>query len=174
MNQSTQLCAVVLVPAACGAQEPADTDVEDPCRATELEPDFVVANEENGPGTWEDIPRDAIVAATYLRLNPDNLDVFDDASAGVFGDLLSGRNGLLHLATASSQECGIARTLTVWESEAAMMSFVVGEAHLAAIEQVSAISRGGSITDSWEASELPAVDFASVAAAFENHQGPVY
>ncbi|MEN0060684.1 MAG: hypothetical protein AAGA48_00970 [Myxococcota bacterium] len=154
--------------------DPAEMPVDaDPCKATELAGDFGLFDEANGPSTW-DVPSDAIVASTYLRLNPDNLDVFDTYSGPVIGDLLSGRAGLLYLATGQSMECGVARTLTVWESEEAMMDFVVGKAHIAAIGVTDQVSRGGSITDMWVASELPSVDFAGVAEAFADHDGPVY
>lgn len=146
---------------------------EDPCQASELAEDFALDNPAADPALW-DVPSDAIVAGTYLRLNPDNLGVFQQAAGPVIEDLLSGREGLLFFSTGNSQTCNIARTLTVWESETAMMDFVVGDAHLGAIEVTSQVSRGGSITDMFTVSELSSVDFAGIAIAFADHDGPVY
>ena len=175
MTQSTLSYAALAVLVACDTVPPVEeTEMADPCQATQLERDFALFDEANGPSRWTDLPADAVIAATYLRLDPENLDVFEQASGPVIGDLSSGRAGLLHFATAQSIECGTARTLTVWESESAMMDFVTGDAHLAAMEVTSLVSRGGSITDVWSASELSTVDFAGVAEAFAEHDGPVY
>ena len=53
----------------------------------------------------------------------------------------------------------------VWADEAAMMGFVVGPAHAAAMARTSDISRGGEQTDHWRVDALPAVGWAEVIAA---------
>jgi hypothetical protein len=88
-----------------------------------------------------------IVSTTYLRLKSD--DAAQQRFQGVLGpinDALATQPGLRALQTSVSTSCGTARTLSVWQDEASMYTFVGGEAHGAAMAAVPEISRGGSIT----------------------------
>ncbi len=142
-----------------------------------MEDDFVVdptPYDVGDPASWGDFPGDAVVATTYLRLNPDNLDVFGQVVGPVIGALTAPAPGLLAMSTGQSEGCGVARTLTVWESEAAMMAFVTGPAHSAAMEATTDVSRGGSVTMTWRRDEVAAVDWNVVVPGLADHDGPVY
>jgi hypothetical protein len=91
----------------------------------------------------------------------------------VIGDLLA-QGGLVGIALGESVSCGVVRTLTVWQDEAAMMGFVMGEAHANAIRYTGEISRGGSITDHWPIEDLAEASWDEVAARLADHSGPVY
>ena len=77
-------------------------------------------------------------------------------------------------ATSNSESCGTARTLTVWESEDAMLDFVLGDAHTAAMAETARISRGGSLTMTATADSLDEISWDAAAALFADHDGPVY
>lgn len=154
-----------------------DTGVLDPCVGSVLADDFVVdptPGDVGDPESWGSFPPDAVVATTYLRLDPEGMARFGEVVGPVIGELMAGPEGLMGASTGQSMRCGVARTLTVWASEEAMMQFVVGEAHSAAMAATGEVSRGGSITTTWSASELGQVDWASAAAGLADHDGPVY
>lgn len=156
----------------------ADTD-SDGCVAEVLEDDFLLnlsAGEQGDPVNWGPMPPTAIVAMTYLRLasSDEARTAFDGAVQGVVVALSAPAPGLMGVSTGTSEGCRTARTLTVWQDEASLFGFVAGDAHVAAMAQTSVVSRGGSITADYRVSELPAVDWASVAARFADHEGPVY
>ncbi|KIG15531.1 hypothetical protein DB30_05554 [Enhygromyxa salina] len=134
------------------------------------------AGEAGDPNNWPALPPTAVIASTYLRLSDDadSTQSFDSVLGPIIAELMAPAPGLMGLSTSASEACGSLRTLSAWESEEAMMNFVVGEAHLAAIGQVSVISRGGSVTGSWSASELESVSWEAVVAQFADHTGPAY
>jgi heme-degrading monooxygenase HmoA len=159
------------------------------CRPTAVQPDFlsqgpsgeviegtIWAGPAVDPATGRpSIPAGSIVAATYLQLRT------DDASQAVFSQV-SGRvaqtlfmsPGLLAVAVVTSNQCAVARTLTVWENEEAMMGFVTSAAHSEAIARVGEMSRGGSVTTTFSAGASADVSWAEIARRFEGHTGPVY
>jgi hypothetical protein len=100
-------------------------------------------------------PGEYLMATTYLRLRADQSAVFQELVGPVIADI-STRSGLVALTTASSSECGTARTLTVWRDEVAMLEFVVGEAHAKAMGSIHDISRGGSVAAQWTGDESTA------------------
>jgi heme-degrading monooxygenase HmoA len=89
-------------------------------------------------------------------------------------ELMAPADGLMGLSFTISSECAAVRTLSVWESEEAMMRFVTGPAHAAAIQATGDVSRGGSITMTFEASEFEAINWENVVPALADHDGPVY
>jgi heme-degrading monooxygenase HmoA len=149
------------------------------CKSDVIEADFAPFGPPQGPVVDPQTqkitpPAGAVVATTYLALKP------GDAVMGRFGGLvgaiqqdLGTRAGLLAISTSQSATCGVARTLTVWESEAAMMDFVMSESHIAAIQAVGEVSRGGSVTMTWSHTGGE-VTWAGVAARLKDHDGPVY
>ena len=159
------------------------------CSAVVVQPDFTSqeAMGETLPGTvWNGpavntetgqpvIPAGSIVATTYLQLRPDPTSqrTFGEVGGRVFDALFTSR-GLLAVATVTSNQCAVARTITVWESEEAMIGFVTSEAHSEAMLRVGEMSRGGSITTSFIANASVDVAWPEIARQFVGHSGPVY
>lgn len=124
------------------------------CTASALEADLMLDVPQGSvvdPQTFKVTPpAGAFIATTYLPLKP------GDAAQARFMELLGpvqeelgAHPGMLAIATSGSPMCGSVRTLSVWESEAAMMDFVLGDAHIAAMAGNAEISRGGTATTSW-------------------------
>jgi len=149
----------------------------DPCVASVLADDFVVdptPGDVGDPASWPAFPSDAIVATTYLRLAPEGLERFQEVVGPVIGELMGAPEGLMAMSTGGSEACGVVRTLTVWESEEAMMGFVTGEAHAAAMAATGEVSRGGSVTLTQLAGDVERVDWSNAADSLANHDGPIY
>ena len=144
------------------------------CQAVNLQPDFALIPDLGDPADWPELPPDAIVASTFLRLDPDGMARFEELNVPITEALSAPAPGLMGLSIGFSESCGTTRTLSVWATEADLMRFVSGPAHSAALADVGTVSRGGSITDSWRVSELEAVRWEAVAAAFAEHTGPAY
>jgi heme-degrading monooxygenase HmoA len=170
--------------AACVGEEPAEhepqeqTRDESLCVAETLEEDSVAVagvGAQDGPPAWGELPPDAVVAMTYLRLQdtPEAAARFEQVS-GPVNEALMASPGLMGVSIRISASCNTARTMTVWASEEAMMGFVMGEAHVAAIQSTPEVSRGGSITSTWRLGDLEQVAFDAVAEGFVAHDGPVY
>lgn len=78
-----------------------------------------------------------VVSSTHTIFNPEAEDRFFALSGDVLGYLGSGQHpGFIGFSVGTSDRCGSARTMTVWESEQSMFDFVTSEAHLAAMNQV--------------------------------------
>lgn len=149
------------------------------CKRELIEPDQAFMGPPQGPAVDPQTqqinpPAGAVVATTYLAIKPDEQagQRFGQVVGPVIQDL-GARQGLLGITTSNSTACNTARTLTVWESEAAMMAFVTGDAHAAAMQATADISRGGSVTMTWThaGGELT---WQSAAARLEDHDGLVY
>jgi heme-degrading monooxygenase HmoA len=152
------------------------------CARGTLEPDFAWAYSA-GPG-WDaeagalkpDLQGPFVVATTWLnqKTTPEALARFGELMGPVVG-ALQAQPGLLVVRLGQSSRCGTARTLTVWEDEASMYRFVVGEGHMAAIQAVDEVSRGGSATTHWE--ETDPAQAASPDKALSQlaaYEGPFY
>lgn len=128
----------------------------DGCRRDELESD-VQLMPFAGPGVRDGAiePGNYLMATTYLRLRADQTALFQQLVGAVIADIRM-RSGLVALTTARSEECGTARTLTVWRDEAAMLEFVVGEAHGKAMQSIHDVSRGGSVAAHWTGDQAAA------------------
>lgn len=149
---------------------------DDGCSATALEADSVIVigvGSAMGPASWPQLPPTAVVAQTYLRLQStaESRTTFDELNNAIIPELTAAP-GLMGVSIRSSAACNTARTLTVWQDEAAMMGFVAGPAHSNAIASVGSVSRGGSITVAG-ALGTTAVDW-SLVSRFGSHDGPVY
>ena len=170
---------------ACASEDddtPSQDTPADPiaaCKREVIEPDQAFMGPPQGaivnPDTKQiNPPAGAIVATTYLAIKPNEQagQRFGQVVGPVFQDLAA-RQGLLGITASNSTACNTARTLTVWESEAAMMAFVTGEAHAAAMQATSDISRGSSVTMTWPhaGGELT---WQSAAARLKDHDGPIY
>ena len=73
--------------------------------------------------------------------------------------------------TPAAARCGTARTLAVWRDAAAMMAFVTGPAHAAAIAGVPTISRGGSLVTHF-ADDGSGANWAHAATVIGTVNGP--
>lgn len=152
-------------------------ELEDMCKAEELEPDFALNSmlgPMGDPSNWPDLPPDAIVASTYLRNDATNDALFQELVGAVVGELMAPAPGLMGLSLAESEMCDTSRTLSVWANEEALTNFVLGEAHMNAINRVAEVSRGGSITTKRRVSELPTTDWEGFVPVFAEHTGPTY
>ncbi|WP_428265523.1 hypothetical protein [Haliangium sp.] len=86
-----------------------------------------------------------IAHTTFLVLDPDGSQRFDELVGPIFADLAT-REGLVAYTVGMSQQCGIARTMGLWTSEQAMYDFVLDTAHAAAMAEVDAVSLNGATT----------------------------
>lgn len=125
-----------------GGSLESDIRYSGPLRGTAVDPDGKVK-----PGSY-------IVSTTYIKLKT------DAAASSIFQDVMDGINkvlestpGLVAFQLATSTECLSARTLSVWDDEAAMLQFVTGEAHSNAIRNSRAMSRGGGGVTHWRDTE---------------------
>jgi heme-degrading monooxygenase HmoA len=152
------------------------------CARGTLEPDFAWAYSA-GPG-WDaeagalksDLQGPFVVATTWLnqKTTPEALERFGELMGPVVG-ALQAQPGLLVVRLGQSSRCGTARTLTVWEDEASMYRFVVGEGHMAAIQAVDEVSRGGSATTHWEETDpAQAASPDKALAQLAAYEGPFY
>lgn len=180
MMTKLNLTLATLALSACGTSEapPSPEASADGCVATALAADAVVVagvGAPDGPPSWPALPDTAVVASTYLRLQSsgESLQTFDQLSGAVIEELFRSP-GMLGVSLTASMACNTSRTLTVWQTRADMFRFVASGAHVAAIGRVAEVSRGGSITETWPASDLPSLDWADVVPRFAEHDGTVY
>ena len=145
------------------------------CERGTLEPDFA-SLPMDGPGMDDGVLRAGayLFSTTYLQLKSDdaNRQLFDELTGPVIIDLRT-RAGLQAVALGNSEACGVVRTLGVWQDEVAMMEFVTGAAHAAAMVRVDELSRGGSATTHWLGDETTA-DWAFAARQLAASDGPLY
>ena len=135
-----------------------DAGVDEPlegCERGTLEDDFG-AQPLMGPGVVNGAlePGSYLFSTTYLRLRrePAAQMRFGQLMEPILADLMS-RDGLVAFSLGGSDACGVARTLTVWRDDSAMLGFVTSAAHGAAVRSVSEVSRGGSLVTHWAGSE---------------------
>lgn len=145
------------------------------CERGSIEPDFMAAPLA-GPAIEAGglAPGEYLISSTYLQLGQDAeaQQLFETLIGPVVADLQT-RAGLLALSLGSSAGCGTARTLAVWQDEAAMIGFVTGEAHGNAMLRVGDVSRGGSVVTHWVGDES-SVDWAQAASRVGADDGPLY
>ena len=150
------------------------------CKAEQIEDDAsfeVGVGAPDGPPAWPaSLPPTAVIAMTYLQLQEGEkaLGVFQELNGPITAALTAPAAGLMGISIRISGACGTARTMTVWESEEAMMKFVIGPAHIEAIRRVGEVSRGGSITSMWKAQEFGTISWEMVTPKMAEHTGQVY
>lgn len=179
-------CLFALSLTACSGDPDPKTTLPDlnplVCEKNVIEDDFSAFGPLAGPGVDSATgqlaapPASGYVASTtYLRLRaePEAQQKFGELMAPISMQLMT-QPGLVAMQLAGSDGCGTARTLTVWESEEAMMGFVLSDAHGAAIQAVGDVSRGGSVTMHWTAMDATEASWESAAKRLEGHQGPEY
>jgi quinol monooxygenase YgiN len=161
------------LPAGSGSTEAPEADPFAGCAPGTLEADMNAAPL-SGPGVQDGAlePGEYIVSSTYLQLKPDKLDRFQELLKPIEADLAS-RDGVVALSFGGSPTCGTARTLAVWRDEAAMFSFVTGEAHSAAVGAIDELSRGGSIVTHWTGDQASAT-WDAAAGQLAADDGPTY
>jgi heme-degrading monooxygenase HmoA len=177
---------------ACG-QAPPDTSADMPpdtmpapqtseCSREVLEPDLVPspfsgAGIDAMTGTLA-APRSGryTVSTTYLTLKPGaEVGQRFGALMGPIMTQLKMQRGLAAFSLASSQKCGTARTLAVWEDETSMYEFVASPAHMSAISAVGEISRGQSLVHHYtETDAARAIAWSAAAAQLKPITGPLY
>jgi len=172
-----RILPLLLVAAAC-SREPA----EDPsCRADLLESDLAYAGPLAGPGVAGDgtvkapaAGKPYAISSTYLRNKRDEPSQmrFRALSAPISMQLMN-QPGLVAVQLGFSEKCLTARTLTVWEDEAAMYAFVASDAHKTAVASIGEVSRGGSVAMHWMGSEKEAT-WEKATAKLGAHSGPEY
>jgi heme-degrading monooxygenase HmoA len=181
MNRLLFPCLALLVLPACGEDAPAPTPlVEDPladCTRDAVEADLQSFSPMSGPGVRADgtlAPGRYVVSSTYLRMRPEPAaQARFQELMGPISQALQAQPGLVALQLAASERCGTARTLSVWQDEAAMYGFVTGDAHMAAVRAVGEVSRGGSIVTHW-ADDAQGVSWAKAAQQLGADTGPFY
>lgn len=143
------------------------------CTRGTLEPDFESAPLA-GPAVREGAlpPGQYLISSTYLQLRPAQGARFQQLLGPVMADL-SSRAGLLAIALGNAPSCSVARTLTVWRDDAAMLEFVIGEAHSAAMSAVGELSRGASSVTHWSGDQ-DSVNWRSAAEQLRADDGPLY
>jgi hypothetical protein len=116
-----------------------------------------------------------VVSSTFLRLQP------GEQAGRRFGELmapiseqLTSLPGLEALQLATSPGCGTARTLSVWSTLDAMYYFVTSDAHQAAIDAVSEVSRGGSVVVHWNAQTVEQASWDEATRHLTAARGPFY
>lgn len=126
------------------------------CSKGELEPDRMGDLKLRGPGVDPETgalpPGTYLISTTYLALKPDMVERAMELGGPVMQSLFT-MKGLVGVATLQSSSCAALRTLSVWESEEDMFTFVGSPAHASAMAHISSISRGTSNAISWEATE---------------------
>jgi heme-degrading monooxygenase HmoA len=145
------------------------------CVRGTLEPDFVAAPLA-GPAVIGGAlrPGQYVFSTTYLQLarEPAAQSLFQELLAPVLTDLET-RAGLAAVMLGQSESCSAARTLAVWEDDAAMIAFVASPAHSAAMVRVTDISRGGSTVTHWTGDEASA-SWTTAAQRIGAADGPQY
>jgi hypothetical protein len=116
-----------------------------------------------------------VVSSTYLAIKPEAAaqQAFGEAVSPLVDALLA-NPGVVAIQLGTSMECGSARTFTVWQDEAAMMAFVVGDAHASAIARTPEISRGGSVVTHWTATSIAEITWDEAIARIAADEGPFY
>jgi hypothetical protein len=145
------------------------------CQRGAIEPDFTSAPLAGPAVVGGTLPGGQyLFSSTYLQLGQDaeSQQLFAMLLNPIVADLQT-RPGLLALALGSSAACGTARTLAVWEDEAAMVGFVSGEAHGNAMARVTDVSRGGSIVTHWVGDESSGA-WSEAASRIAADDGPFY
>jgi heme-degrading monooxygenase HmoA len=160
-RNACQLSAVALIISGLATSACGDEAVEkDPtpfltCSKETLEPDWredaPIAGPGVDPATGELKPGSYRIATTYLPVKPEKAAAVLELSVPIVETLQRSR-GLVAVATGQSQSCAVFRTLTVWESEEDLLAFVLSPAHVRAMAETSAISRGSAATISWQGS----------------------
>lgn len=129
------------------------------CSRSLLEPDrgddAALAGPGMNPDTGQLAAGSYLVATTYLALRPDKVARALELGGPVVQSLF-GMQGFVAFSTTQSSSCSTLRTLTIWQREEDMLTFVTSPAHVAAMSEVSELSRGGSSTVAWEGSEKDA------------------
>jgi heme-degrading monooxygenase HmoA len=156
----TTLIVSLIALSACTA---APVEVEPICTRDLAEADFL-------PGTMSGSGMDAqgalmpppagtqyVISSTYLRLPPGEKTAkrFRELMGPILASL-STQDGLMAVQFGSSEECTVARTLTVWRDEPAMYKFVASPAHAEAMGNIEEVSRGGSLVTHWKGTEADA------------------
>ncbi len=174
----TLLVAVIVSFCACTGSPAV---VEPLCTKSGLEADFRLSGAMTGAGVDAEgalkPPAEGskyLISTTYLRLPK------GEAAARRFLELVGPVNkalltqdGLIGLQFASSEQCGVARTLAVWRDQTAMYKFVTGEAHANAMANIYDVTRGGSLVTHWEGTQYDATwDAARAHLAVDD--GPEY
>ena len=102
------------------------------------------------------LPTPHIVATTagWARPEPEHQEALGQASGAVSAAVFESP-GLLGVSFGGSQACGTARTLSLWADEAALMAFVLGDAHRQAMPIVPRATLGWETTHWTEQSTAP-------------------
>jgi heme-degrading monooxygenase HmoA len=181
MNSVRFSAALFVLLQACADADPQSTSPErererdafEGCVRGELESDLEaapLAGSAVRDGALE--PGQYVVSSTYLQLKPSEEELFQKLIGPIMNDLAH-REGLIAISLGTARSCNSARTLTVWRDEAAMLGFVVGDAHAAAMSEIHELSRGGSVVTHWSGDES-SVSWSAAAKHLAEDDGPEY
>jgi heme-degrading monooxygenase HmoA len=180
--------AAITLCAACSGSDdkkstetpgPSPGDVDDGCARGALESDLQL-NPMTGPmvdeGTLMAPGNEGyVVSSTFLRLQDDETSTkrFLELSGAIIAGLAR-RPGNLAFQVGLSASCNTARTLSVWSSTEEMYEFVISDEHMAAVNAVSEVSRGGSVVVHWDAATLEESTWEEGARKLAASTGPFY
>jgi hypothetical protein len=162
MKPRTALHALTLLLLACDRDEPpAEPTIAELAACDEadlqLSPFMGPAFDQNSV-LVAPLPQPYLVATTVGWHNLKDREALEGETTPVVMDVFN-HEGLLGAAFAWSDDCGSARTITLWRDDAARMKFVFGEAHGAAIQRGLKYTRGWETTNwSETAAEPPSWD----------------
>jgi len=126
-------------------------------------------------GELVNLPPTFVVSTTYLTLKEgEEVQKTFFELLGPIQEALASQPGLLAVHLASSQTCGTARTLAVWQDEGAMYAFSTGDAHRQAADRVDEVSRGTSMVLHWSATKAEEATWESAAKKLGEEEGPFY
>jgi heme-degrading monooxygenase HmoA len=183
------LFAAISLCAACSGSDdkknaetptPSPGDVEDGCARGALESDLGLTPMSgpmvSGEGTLMAPGNEGyVVSSTFLRLKDG--ETSNKRFQELFTPILAGfaaRPGMLAFQLGLSASCNTARTLSVWSSSEAMYEFVTSDEHMAAVNAVDEVSRGGSVVVHWDAATLEESSWAEGARKLAASTGPFY
>jgi heme-degrading monooxygenase HmoA len=180
--------AAITLCAACSGSDakpvaetpgPSPGDVDDGCARGSIESDLAFT-----PMSGPKVEGGALVApgaegyvvsSTFLRLRPG--EESNKRFQELFAPILAGfaaRPGMQAFQLGLSASCNTARTLSVWSSTEAMYDFVTSDEHMAAVNAVGEVSRGGSVVVHWDATNVDESSWDEAARKLASASGPFY
>ena len=183
------LLAALALCAACSSSDdkkpeaesptPSPGDVDDGCARGSMESDLAFTPM-SGPKVSEGAlmapGNDGYVTATtFLRLRPGEEAAarFQELAGPIIASFAS-RPGMQAFQLGLSASCNTARTLSVWATTEDMFDFVTSDEHMNAMNAVSEVSRGGSMTVHWEAATTEESSWDEAAKRLAAGNGPFY
>lgn len=119
-----------------------------PCSRGVIEDDFESSpwlGPDTENGELNPLAGTSIVATTFALITPGAEDDFN-VCVGAITEQIMMSAGVRAIRFGSSAECGVGRTITLWEDLPSMMDFAFSGAHVDAIGNASSVTLPGSAT----------------------------